>query len=200
MLYYEKKFKNRGYDVIIGVDEVGRGSLAGPVVSAAVNLRELSFKNRIDDSKKLTPRQRENAFSEISDKSVFGIGIINAPVIDRLNILVATRLSMEEAVSALVDKLKTPRKRKIHVLIDGNVGINIPHSFTTIIRGDSRSKSIACASILAKVIRDRIMCLYHRIYPRYGFTAHKGYGTEKHRSAIKKFGPSAIHRITFCSV
>lgn len=200
MLYYEKKFKSRGYDVIIGVDEVGRGSLAGPVVSAAVNLRNLSFKNRIDDSKKLTPRQREKAFIEIVDKSVFGIGIVNAPVIDRLNILVATRLSMEEAVVALIDKLGTSKKRKIHVLIDGNVRLNIPHPFTTIIRGDSRSKSIACASILAKVIRDRIMCLYHRIYPRYGFVAHKGYGTEQHRSAIKKFGPSMIHRLTFCNV
>jgi ribonuclease HII len=200
VLYYEKKFKSRGYDVIIGVDEVGRGSLAGPVVSAAVNLRNLSFKNRIDDSKKLTPRQREKAFIEIIDKSVFGIGIVNAPVIDRLNILVATRLSMEEAVSALIDKLGTSKKRKIHVLIDGNVRLNIPHPFTTIIRGDSRSKSIACASILAKVIRDRIMCLYHRIYPRYGFVAHKGYGTEQHRSAIKKFGPSMIHRLTFCNV
>jgi len=200
VLYYEKKFKSRGYDVIIGVDEVGRGSLAGPVVSAAVNLRNLSFKNRIDDSKKLTPRQREKAFIEIVDKSVFGIGIVNAPVIDRLNILVATRLSMEEAVVALIDKLGTSKKRKIHVLIDGNVRLNIPHPFTTIIRGDSRSKSIACASILAKVIRDRIMCLYHRIYPRYGFVAHKGYGTEQHRSAIKKFGPSMIHRLTFCNV
>jgi len=174
--------------------------LAGPVVSAAVNLRNFSFKNRIDDSKKLTPGQREKAFFEIVDKSVFGIGIVNAPVIDRLNILVATRLSMEEAVSALIDKLRVPQKRKIHVLIDGNVRLNIPHPFTTIIRGDSRSKSIACASILAKVIRDRIMCLYHRIYPRYGFVAHKGYGTEKHRSAIKKFGPSMIHRLTFCNV
>jgi ribonuclease HII len=200
VLYYEKKLKGRGYDVIIGVDEVGRGSLAGPVVSAAVTLNTFSFKNRIDDSKKLTPRQREKAFFEIIDKSLFGIGIINAPEVDRLNILVATRLSMEEAVSSLIDKLAAPEKRKIHVLIDGNVRLTIPHPFTTIIRGDSRSKSIACASIVAKVIRDRIMCLYHRTYPRYGFVDHKGYGTEKHMRAIKKFGPSEIHRTTFCSV
>lgn len=200
MLYYENKFKSLGYDVIIGVDEVGRGSLAGPVISAAVNLRRFSFKNRIDDSKKLTPLQREKAFSEIIDKSVFGVGIVNSPAIDRLNIAVATRLSMEEAVASLVEKIKDPGKRKIHVLIDGNMGLDIPYSFTTIVRGDSRSKSIACASILAKVIRDRIMCMYHRVYPRYGFADHKGYGTERHLNALKEFGPSQIHRATFCSV
>jgi ribonuclease HII len=199
VLYYEKKFKSRGCDVIIGVDEVGRGSLAGPVLSAAVTLRTFSFTNRIDDSKKLTPRQREKAFFEIIDKSVFAVGIVNAAEIDRLNILVATRLSMEEAVSSLIGKLAAREKRKIHVLIDGNVGLNIPHPFTTIVRGDSRSKSIACASIVAKVIRDRIMCLYHRSYPRYGFEDHKGYGTERHMRAIKKFGPSEIHRKTFCN-
>lgn len=199
MLYYERKFKKRGCDFIIGVDEVGRGSLAGPVVAAAVSLKSHFFKNRIDDSKRLTSRQREKAFPEIIGKSVFGIGIISEKIIDRLNIAVATRLAMEQAVGELVDKIKFCGKNKVHVLIDGNVGINIDYPFSAIISGDSKSKSIACASILAKVVRDSMMCAYHKAYPQYGFLSHKGYGTSRHRLALKKFGPSAIHRITFCS-
>jgi ribonuclease HII len=199
VLYYENKFKKRGCDFVIGVDEVGRGSLAGPVVAAAVSLKIKSFQNRIDDSKKLSPMQREKAFPEIVSKSVFGIGIINEKIIDRLNIAVATRLAMEQAVSDLIDKIKHCRKSRIHILIDGNVKINIDYPFSVIVKGDSRSKSIACASILAKVIRDKMMSVYHRIYPQYGFLAHKGYATKMHRSALKKFGPSTIHRVTFCS-
>lgn len=186
--------------MIIGVDEVGRGSLAGPVVAAAVSLKNLSFKNRIDDSKRLTVRQREKAFPEIVNKSIFGIGIINEKVIDRLNIAVATRLAMEQAIVELIDKLKHCRKPKIHVLIDGNIHIEIDYPFSSIIKGDSKSKSIACASILAKVVRDRMMMAYHKVYPQYGFLNHKGYGTRMHRLALKKFGLSAIHRITFCHV
>ena len=186
--------------MIIGVDEVGRGSLAGPVVAAAVSLKKLSFKNRIDDSKRLSPRQREKAFPEIVDKSVFGIGIIDEKIIDSLNIAVASRLAMEQAVSGIIDKLKHRRNSKIHILIDGNIRLNLDYPFSSIIKGDSKSKSIACASILAKVVRDRMMSVYHKVYPQYGFLSHKGYGTKMHMAAIKKFGPSLIHRITFCSV
>lgn len=186
--------------MVIGVDEVGRGSLAGPVVAAAVSLKNPSFKNRIDDSKRLTVRQREKAFPEIVNKSIFGIGIINEKLIDRLNIAVATRLAMEQAIVELIDKLKHRRKSKIHILIDGNININIDYPFSSIIKGDSKSKSIACASILAKVIRDRMMSAYHNVYPQYGFLNHKGYGTKMHMLALKKFGPSTIHRITFCRV
>ncbi len=200
MLEYERKFKKRGCDLIIGVDEVGRGSLAGPVVAAAVSLKKLSFKNRIDDSKRLSPRQREKAFPEIVDKSVFGIGIIDEKIIDSLNIAVASRLAMEQAVSGIIDKLKHRRNSKIHILIDGNIRLNLDYPFSSIIKGDSKSKSIACASILAKVVRDRMMSVYHKVYPQYGFLSHKGYGTKMHMAAIKKFGPSLIHRITFCSV
>lgn len=200
MLYYERKLKKRGCNLIIGVDEVGRGSLAGPVVAAAVSLRNHSFQNRIDDSKRLTPIQREKAFPEIINKSVFGIGIINEKVIDRLNIAVATRLAMEQAVTEIIDKLKHRRNSKVHILIDGNIRLNIDYPFSSIIKGDSKSKSIACASILAKVVRDRMMSVYHKAYPQYGFLSHKGYGTKMHRLALKKFGPSLIHRITFCRV
>jgi len=197
LLYYERKLEKKGYDLIIGVDEAGRGPLAGPVVAAAVALRIKSFKNRIDDSKKLTASQREKAFSEIIQKSVFGVGVISEKIIDNLNILVATRRAMEAAVLALVDKLKhTPHKR-IHVIIDGNVDLDISFPFTTIIKGDAKSKSIACASIIAKVIRDRIMSLYDKIYPQYGFLQHKGYPTKQHRLLIKRFGPSVIHRKSF---
>ena len=200
MLYYERKFKRKGYTLIIGVDEVGRGPLAGPVAAAAVTLKTVRFKNRIDDSKKLSPLQREHAFGEIINKSVFGIGIINEHIIDRVNIAVATRMAMEQAISGLIDKLKANHKNNIHILVDGNVKLNIDLPFTNIIRGDSKSKSIACASILAKVIRDRIMSLYDKIYPQYGFLKHKGYPTKEHRTALKRFGPSLIHRTSFCGV
>lgn len=182
------------------MDEAGRGPLAGPVLAAAVTLKTARFKNRIDDSKKLTPHQREKAFMEIINKSVFGIGIINEKIVDHLNILVATRMAMEQAVSALIDKLKPKPKQHIHILVDGNVKLDIDLPFTNIIRGDSKSKSIACASILAKVIRDRIMSLYDKVYPKYGFLQHKGYATKMHRIALKRLGPSAIHRKSFWGV
>lgn len=198
MLYYERKLTKRGRHVIIGVDEVGRGPLAGPVVAAAVTLKTMRFKNRIDDSKKLTPRARERAFPELINKSLFGIGIVDEKRIDQLNIQVATRLAMEGAIQGLIDKLKTAKERKnVHILIDGNIKLNTHLASTNIVRGDSKSKSIAAASILAKVIRDRLMSLYDRIYPQYGFSKHKGYGTQMHRLALKKFGPSSIHRMSF---
>lgn len=197
MLYYERKLKKSGYDLIIGVDEAGRGPLAGPVVAAAVVLKTASFKNRIDDSKKLTALQRERAFSEIIQKSVFGIGVINEKIIDRLNILVATRRAMEAAILILLDKLKKSPKSRIHIIVDGNINLDVSLPFTKIIKGDAKSKTIACASILAKVIRDRIMSLYDKLYPQYGFLEHKGYPTIRHRLLVKKFGPSTIHRKTF---
>jgi len=200
VLYYEKKFKKKGYDVIIGVDEAGRGPLAGPVVAAAVVLKTCRFRNRIDDSKKLTPRQRENAFLEIDRKALFGIGIVNENIIDRVNILQATRLAMEQAVLELLDKLKKRRRQNMHLLVDGNVKLQTHIPVTNIIKGDSKSKSIACASIMAKVTRDRIMEIYDNVYPQYGFRKHKGYCTRLHRAALNKFGPSIIHRRSFCYV
>ena len=200
MLYFERSLKKKGKDLIIGVDEAGRGPLAGPVVAAAVVLRKTRFKNRIDDSKKLTPFQREKAFYEITERALFGIGIINEKIIDRLNILVATRIAMERAVADLLGKLSSFNAQRTHVLVDGNVKLDLSVPFTNIIRGDSRSKSIASASILAKVTRDRIMVLYDKIFPQYGFIRHKGYPTKAHRLALKKFGKSIIHRTTFSGV
>lgn len=197
MLYYERKLKMRGYNLVIGVDEAGRGPLAGPVVAAAVSLKTARFKSRIDDSKKLTSQQREKAFREIINKSIFGIGIASEKTVDRLNILAATRIAMEQAVSALIGKLKGRAKDNMHVIVDGNVKLQLKCPFTNIIKGDSRSKSIASASILAKVTRDRIMSLYDRVYPQYGFLKHKGYPTKAHKIALKKFGPSLIHRMSF---
>ena len=184
--------------MIIGIDEAGRGPLAGPVVACAVSLLSNRFKNRIDDSKRLTPRQRKEAFLEIIHKSVFGIGIVSEKVIDRLNILEATRLAMRQAVESLIGKLKNHgRNKRIHLLINGDMAPNINAAFTPVIKGDSKSKSIASASILAKVIRDRIMFIYDKLYPEYRFYQHKGYPTRIHRLALKKFGPSIIHRTSF---
>ncbi len=201
MLYYERLLKEKGYDLIIGVDEAGRGPLAGPVVAAAVTLLTTRFKNRIDDSKKLAPLEREKAFPEIIKNSIFGIGMVDEKTIDRLNILVATRIAMEQAISSLVDKLKSDcSEKKIHIIVDGNMALNVNFPFTSIIRGDAKSKSIASASILAKVTRDRIMAEYDLIYPEYGFIRHKGYPTAMHRQALRKFGPSKIHRVSFRGV
>jgi ribonuclease HII len=200
MLYYERKFKKTGKDLIIGLDEAGRGPLAGPVVASAVWLKSFSFRNRIDDSKKLSRLQRENAFLEIIDKSVFCIGLINERVIDRVNILVATQMAMERAVDELFSKLAASPKKKVQLLVDGPVKLNLSLPVANIIRGDGRSKSIACASIIAKVTRDRIMELYDKVFPQYGFKQHKGYPTENHYLNLKRFGSCLIHRKSFYGV
>lgn len=193
MLYYERKFASKGYKLIAGTDEAGRGPLAGPVVSAAVILKTKRFQNRIDDSKLLTPSQRENAFLEIEEKAYLSLSIINEKVIDRINILEATKLSMQRAISSL-------RPHPDFVLIDGNAPLDIDSPFKNIINGDAKSLSIACASIVAKVTRDRIMVVYHKKWPEYGFREHKGYGTKSHLEVLRKLGPSPIHRLTFKSV
>ncbi len=195
MFYYERKFKKQGYDSIIGVDEVGRGPLAGPVVAAAVMLKDTRFRNRIDDSKQLSAIERENAYQELINKSLFGVGIVNEKIIDRLNIEIATQIAMQQAIQILINKLSS--SVKAHILIDGNVKPDIQFPYTNIIRGDSKSKSIAAASILAKVTRDGIMDSYNELYPEYGFSQHKGYPTRLHRDALNKFGPSVIHRMSF---
>lgn len=198
MLYYENKLRREGYDFIIGIDEVGRGCLAGPVVAAAVLLKETRFRSRIDDSKRLTSLQRETAFPEIVDKSAFGVGIVSEKAIDRLNIAVATSIAMEKAVSMLLKRLGPCDGKRICLMVDGTVKLKTHLPYINIIRGDSKSKSIACASILAKVTRDSIMSSYDVVYPQYGFWQHKGYPTRLHRVAVERFGLSRIHRISFC--
>ncbi|MBU1124821.1 MAG: ribonuclease HII [Candidatus Omnitrophica bacterium] len=200
MLYYEKKLKKQGYDCIIGVDEAGRGPLAGPVVAAAVALKTFRFKNKIDDSKKLSSCAREKAFQEIIGKAVFGVGIINEKVIDRVNILVATGLAMQKAISVLLKKVESAAPQRTHIIVDGIMKLEVDLPYTSIIRGDGKSKSIASASIIAKVIRDRIMERYDRRYPEYGFKRHCGYPTKSHREALRKSGPSPIHRKSFAGV
>lgn len=198
-VYYERKLKKKGFDLIVGIDEAGRGPLAGPVVAAAVILKTTRFKNRIDDSKKLTPLQREVAFQEILNKSFFGLGIVDEKIIDAVNILRATCLAMELAVKNLMKKLKFKQRNisRPHMLIDGNVPLSIQYPFTNVVNGDARSRSIASASILAKVTRDKIMASYHKLFPEYNFIKHKGYPTKEHKKAIHKFGLSDIHRKTF---
>jgi ribonuclease HII len=200
MMYYERKYKKSGKSIIIGVDEAGRGPLAGPVVAAAVCLLKDSFHNRIDDSKRLSASQRSAAYLEIVPNSFFGIGIVNEAVIDRVNILVATQLAMEQAIAGLIGRIEAVSPDHVHVLIDGPVNLNVEFSSTKIIKGDQKDRSIAAASILAKVTRDRIMDIYDKIFPHYGFTQNKGYPTLKHRMAIKKFGRSRIHRVSFYGV
>ncbi|MCM8762949.1 MAG: ribonuclease HII [Candidatus Omnitrophica bacterium] len=197
MLYYERRLKSQGVDIIIGVDEAGRGPLAGPVVAAAVYLKKNNFKQRIDDSKKLTPLQRQKAYQEIFSNSLFGIGIVNEKIIDKLGISLATSKAMKEAIEKVIDKLKLKNKKRIHIIVDGFVDLKVKYPFTNIIKGDSQSLTIACASILAKVTRDRIMCMYDKVFPQYNFSQHKGYPTTSHIKAIKKFGPSPIQRLTF---
>lgn len=179
--------------MICGVDEAGRGPLAGPVVAAAVILPEGFFIPGVNDSKKLTAAKREALYDVILASAIAaGTGIVGHEEIDSINILQATFRAMHQALAALS---VVPG----HILVDGNrfSGTGIP--FTTIVDGDALSHSIAAASIIAKVTRDRLLCDYDRLYPAYGFARHKGYGTAQHRAAIVAHGPCPIHRRTFLS-
>jgi len=200
MLYYERKLKRLGYKFVIGVDEAGRGPLAGPVVSAAVLLKKENFNSIIDDSKKLTSLERDKAFLEINSYSLSGIGIVSEKIIDRINILEATRLSMQNAVASLIRKLRGVSLDKAYIIVDGNMVSNLPLPYKSIVKGDAKSKSIAAASIVAKVTRDSIMLEYDQLYPEYGFRKHKGYSTKDHRDILKRIGPSPIHRKSFSYV
>jgi len=193
MLYNERKLKKRGKRFIAGIDEAGRGPLAGPVVASAVVLRDFKFKNRIADSKALSRKARERAYEEILEKAYIGIGVVGEQDIDRINILQATLRAMELAVH---DLGVTPD----YLLVDGISYPAIPCPKLAIIDGESHSLSIACASIVAKVTRDLIMSYYDALYPKYGFARHKGYGTKAHFDAIRRHGASPIHRFTFAPI
>jgi ribonuclease HII len=194
------KAKANGFRFLFGVDEAGRGPLAGPVVAAAVCIRDMDFLNRIGDSKKLSLPQREKAFREIRSHAVTGVGIMSETVIDQVNILGATHLAMAAAVKDLVQGMIRPLPGEVKVLIDGNsFEGDIPWTVETVVKGDALSLAIGAASIIAKVTRDRIMLEYDRLYPQYGFAIHKGYPTAAHRAAIKVHGLSPIHRKTFRS-
>lgn len=188
---YENALKEKGYKFIAGVDEAGRGPLAGPVYAAAVILKEGAVIDGINDSKKLTEKKREELFDIIIENSVsYAIASVDEKVIDEVNILNATHMAMNDAVGKLKQKAD-------FVLIDGNSikNMNTPHE--TVVKGDAKSISIAAASILAKVSRDRYITEMAEKYPQYGFEKHKGYGTKAHNEAILEHGPSPIHRKTF---
>ncbi len=189
---YETDAKNRGYNIVCGVDEAGRGPLAGPVCAAAVILPESCVIDGLNDSKKLSEKKREALFPVIMQKAIaYSIAFASVEEIENFNILNATYLAMNRAVEGL--KVKPDI-----ALIDGNrAPLNAPVFCETIIKGDLKSYSVAAASVLAKVSRDRLMLEYDKKYPEYGFAAHKGYGTKAHYEAIEKFGICEIHRRSF---
>jgi ribonuclease HII len=194
LLEYETKAVAEGYGNVAGVDEAGRGPLAGPVVAAAVIFSANIDIEDLDDSKKLSPKKREELFTKIQAEAVaYGVAVVDREVIDEINILQASRLAMKQAIEQLqpVPDL---------LLIDGNQKIDSTLDQWTIVKGDSKSASIAAASVLAKVTRDRIMEDYHKLYPQYEFHRHKGYGTKLHRTLIEEYGPCPIHRSTFKGV
>jgi len=194
-LSYEKRLWRKGYRYVAGVDEAGRGPLAGPVVAAAVVFPPQVKIQGLDDSKQLSPKKREELFQLIRDKSLkIGVGRVSHRQIDRLNIGRANLLAMKIAVEKLGGFAD-------HLLIDGARNqVDSPLPQRAINGGDRKCASIAAASIIAKVTRDRIMLRYHEKYPEYRFDRHKGYGTEAHVRLVARFGPCPIHRRSFSPV
>lgn len=193
MKEFESDLYNNGINFIAGIDEVGRGPLIGPVVTAAVILPKDFYDERINDSKKLTEKKRELLYDVIMENALsVGVGMSSPEVIDEINILNATKKAMVEAVNNLSIKPE-------HLLIDAvKLDIDIPQ--TSIIKGDAKSQSIASASIIAKVTRDRMMLELDKKYPMYDFKHNKGYGTKKHIEALYKYGPLKEHRKSFAPV
>jgi len=205
----ERKLWRRGYRRVVGLDEAGRGPLAGPVVAAAaitinLNRDNIPIKLRglkgIKDSKKLSPKKREefykiltNPLRQLADGGLqikWGIGRVSEKVIDKINILEATKLAMKRAIEKL-------SKKPDFLILDGKMKLDLPIPQKSIIKADEKVFSCAAASIIAKVTRDRIMRRYNKRYPKYGFDRHKGYPTKLHRRKLKKYGPCKIHRKTF---
>ncbi|MDN6195899.1 MAG: ribonuclease HII [Atopostipes suicloacalis] len=193
MNQYEQEAKEAGYLLVAGIDEVGRGPLAGPVVSAAVILDEMHPIIGLDDSKKLSLKKRELLFEEVQEKAIgIGIGLVDSQGIDQHNILGATKIAMQKAVNHL-------NKKVDYLLIDAvDLKNNLPAKVMN--QGDTKSNSIAAASIIAKVTRDKMMQDYAKIYPGYGFENNAGYGTKEHLNGLKDLGPCPIHRYSFAPV
>ncbi len=190
MLCYEKALYENGVELIAGIDEVGRGPLAGPVVAAAVILPKGCKIRYLNDSKKIPKSKHEAIYNEIIEHAVVvGVGVKDAAVIDQVNIYEATKLAMLEALGQLIQEPE-------HLLIDA-MKLDTPIPQTSIIKGDAKSVSIAAASIVAKVTRDRLMEEYDKVLPGYGFASNKGYGSAEHIAALKEIGPSPIHRQSF---
>lgn len=212
----ENRLFSEGYKVIIGIDEAGRGPLAGPVVACAAALKNFELEimnhenfNLVRDSKTLSEKQREKLYDFILENFHAGIGICDHETIDRINILEASFLAMKAALSSLNSKIKMQNSKlqfknknylneKCIILIDGNKPIpNLSQEQKAIVNGDKYIKSISAASIIAKVTRDRIMRKMHDKYPEYQFDRHKGYGTKLHMDSLQKYGPCEIHRRSF---
>jgi ribonuclease HII len=193
-LHFEEQAMCQGYRLVAGVDEAGRGPLAGPVVAAAVILPKEFDLPGLNDSKKLSAKKRESLFSLIRIQAVtVGVGVVPAPEIDELNILQASLKAMVLAVRRL-------RISSDYLLVDGITPVPLSLPQKILKQGDSRSLSVAAASVVAKVVRDRMMTAYDRLYPGYGFAKHKGYGSAQHRAFIARLGPCPLHRRTFRGV
>ncbi|HEV7700704.1 MAG TPA: ribonuclease HII [Pyrinomonadaceae bacterium] len=194
-LFFEEEARNAGYLFVAGLDEVGRGCIAGPVVAAACILDPAkTYHKKLDDSKKLTPELRQEIAAELRETCVaYSIGQIEADEIDKINILEATKKAMLAAIASL-------EPSPDFLLIDALRLKQCPLPQRDIVRGDSISASIAAASILAKTYRDDLMCKYHKEYPQYGFSSHKGYGSSVHWDALREHGPCPIHRMSFHGV
>lgn len=190
-LEFEKEALAKGYKSVCGVDEAGRGPLAGPVCAAAVILPEGVIIDGVNDSKKLSEKKRESLFDVIREQALsYSIAYATVGEIEEINILNATMLAMRRAIDGLEIKAD-------YAMIDGNKIPPLDIDAECIVKGDAKSMSIACASILAKVSRDRLLYKYAEEYPMYGFDKHKGYGTKVHREAILKYGPCPYHRKSF---
>lgn len=193
-LHFEIQAKAKGFSAVVGIDEAGRGPLAGPVVAAAVILPDIFQLDGLTDSKKLSEKKREELFPLIRQQArAYGIGLASAQEVDRLNILQATLLAMQRALGKVKAEVD-------YLLIDGITPLPVDLPQLTLKKGDSRSLSIAAASVLAKVARDRLMVQLDRQHPGYGLARHKGYGTLAHRQAIAAKGPALPHRLTFAGV
>ena len=188
----EENYHKNGFELICGIDEAGRGPLAGPVVVAGVIMPKDSMIEGVNDSKKVSEKKREKLYDIITEEAIsYSVAIIGEDVIDNINILNATK----KGITQVVEELKTKPNL---VIVDAVTKIDtksIPYE--SIIKGDAKCYSIACASIIAKVTRDRIMRQWDEVYPQYGFISHKGYGTAKHIAAIKEYGLTPIHRRSF---
>lgn len=191
---HDESLRKKGFSLIAGIDEAGRGPLAGPVVAAAVVLKTGTRIDGLRDSKKVPEKERESLFSEIRNTAVdMGIGIVDHADIDRLNILRATRYAMKLAVENL-------SLQPDLLIIDAVSLPSVSIRQLTPVKGESVSASVAAASIIAKCVRDKIMTGYHELYPQYNFSKHKGYSTREHMQKLQEFGPCPIHRRSFCKV
>lgn len=199
----ENKWYQKGIELIAGIDEAGRGPLAGPVVVACCIMPKHSLIEGVNDSKKIAENKREKLYEQITSEAIsYGVGIVGQSEIDQINILQATKkgltIAIQEVEKQLQEKKNIFQKKPDLILVDALTKIDtdgIPYQ--SIIHGDAISYSIACSSIIAKVTRDRMMRKFDEVYPQYGFSKHKGYGTAAHIAAIKEYGPCPLHRKTF---